>query len=158
MSGNPVTAIEDDEHLYRRVPDDPKLYKGSTGGDLVHLSASAFNDRCKRPSVDRATLRGSDPLRSCLDDSDGVVSLIAAEVRKVKVDQLDAKQKPVRTHDIDVLHRPEPHNYAHAQVEPAPSIETNTTFHRLKERLARLAEARGWTVVPGKKAGEQGLQ
>lgn len=143
-----ATEVADAEHLYRSVHDDERLHQTDRAGRLTHLSASAFNDVGKKPSVDRAAMRES-PEQSKKGPDQGIVTLVAGEVRVIKkVQQLDAKQNVVQAHVIDVIHRPEVDNHSHSQIEAAPSIANDATFRRLRERLAQMAEIRGWTLQP----------
>ena len=46
--------------------------------ESLGFAPAAFRDRYKKPSVDRAKLKGFDPYLSRLDKTDGVVSLIVS--------------------------------------------------------------------------------
>jgi hypothetical protein len=144
-----TTPVLDDETLYRSVRDDRLNFVCDGQGSLTRLSTTAFNDRGKEPSVDRATLRPSGPPSSRRSESDGVVSLVTLDVRAIRaVVTYDNKGKVVQSHDVDVHHAPEDDNYSHALVKTAPHAAADNTFKRLKEALCRLAEARGWAFPP----------
>ena len=147
---NPL-HVYDYEKLYRSVR--PGEYK--TIGGKVIISASAFNDRDRKPSVDRAWLdRDFRGIRK--SPADGITMIIAGEVRSnSSVEAFDAKGRKIGQHTVDVMHRPiiecpgEPDKPAHCQVECDPAIETDNTFKRLKEALAGLATRVGFIVRPG---------
>src|SRR6202030_4326465 len=115
------------EELYRSVR--PGEYK--TIGGRVIISASAFNDRDRKPSVDRAwPNRDFKEIRK--SPVDGITKVIAREVRNTStVGAFDGKGRKVRRHTVDVMHRPivncpgEPDNPAHCQIECDPVIETD---------------------------------
>jgi hypothetical protein len=144
--------IYDSDELYRSVREGE--YKTING--KVAFSASAFNDRERKPSVDTSSIR-RDP-RECRKSPDqGVTKLVAHEVRSArKIPIYDAKQKVIGEHSVDVLHRPiqddpggEPDNLAHCQVECHPTIDNDNRFKRLKEALAAMANKYGWVIEPG---------
>lgn len=137
----------DDEQLYRRVPCDPTFFSVANG--KLRLSTAAFNDPAKKPSVDRASLRNNDPHSSKTDDSQGIVGLLTADVRRIgSVTKTDKKGATVGVHAVDVTPDPLDHNPSHALVVVEPQFESNRPFERLKESLARLAERGGWLVRP----------
>lgn len=143
--------VLDDEDLYRRVPNIPTMFKMVEG--RLRLSSGAFNDSGddgqKRPSVDRARLRNFDPVLAKTAPTQGVVGLVASEVRSIRsVTKTDQSGAVVYTHDVDVIPDPLPANDAHALVTVAPQFASHRPFERLKESLARLAEQRGWLVPP----------
>lgn len=149
--------MEDDsvlngEHLYRRVPNNPTMFAMVEG--KLRLSSGAFNDPGsangeKRPSVDRAKLRNDDPHSAKTNPTQGVVGLVTSEVRAIRaVIKTDSNGNTVYTHDVDVVPDPLPDNGSHALVTVTPSFESKRPFERLKDSLARLAEQRGWLVVP----------
>jgi hypothetical protein len=146
---NPL-HVYDYEDLYRSVR--PDEYK--TIGGKVIISASAFNDRERKPSVDRAWI-GRDFKEIRKSPSDGITKLTAGEVRtNSSVEAFDAKGRKIGRHTVDAMHRPiidcpgEPENPAHCQIECDPRIETDNTFKRLKEALAGLATRVGFIVRP----------
>lgn len=149
----PVTVVDDHEELIRRIPADSSCYDSSDG--TLRLSSTAFNDPERMPSVDRRKMRAS--LDDCKNHpSDGLLLLIAREVRAINLPQIEAKGKPAaNAHKIDVMHRPIeagnrdalPVNGAHSQIETTPSLG-DARFKKLKEALARLAEKHGWLASP----------
>lgn len=75
--------IRDDEVLYRSV-------RGKYGEEYSYdnigklkISSEAFRDRERKPSVDRAELKESNPSLSKRNDTDGIISLITADVRAI---------------------------------------------------------------------------
>lgn len=148
----PVTPINDSEELIRRIPSDSPHYAQPTQG--CKLTSTAFNDPNRQPSVDRRGMKAS--LDACkLAPTDGLVCLIAEEVRRLELLEYDNGKPTGSKHTIDVLHRPVEagnpqglaENSAHSQIETTPAI-SGSRFNKLKEALARLAEKRGWLVEP----------
>ncbi|MBP0631978.1 hypothetical protein [Cupriavidus sp. AcVe19-1a] len=143
----PEDVIDDTEIVYRRVPNDPMFFRIEEG--RLRLTSAAFNDKAKRPSVDRSSLLNKDPQRAKTATTQGVVGLVVGEVRRVdKVTRTDVNGNVVETHQLDVIPDPLPDNPAHALVTHSPEFKSNRPFDRLKESLARLAEERGWLVEP----------
>jgi SepF-like predicted cell division protein (DUF552 family) len=114
------------------------------------LSSQAFSDRRLQPSVDRAHLCNSDPYFTQKAPNDGVVSVVAAEVREIKdIIQNDASGKPILTHVIDVIPQAIiPDNPSHAIIDASPAYSNQRVFRRLLERLREIAERRGWMIEP----------
>ena len=145
----PITHIGNEERLFRAISDHENHHATDPSGMLVHLCHSAFNDREKRPSVDRENLQTGGPEATRLNESDGVVVFQADEVRGIHgVVTLDAKQQPLDSHAVDVWHRPLAENPSHGQIEAAPEIQSTGTWKRLKESLCRVAGKRGWLLRP----------
>ncbi|MGI0479198.1 hypothetical protein ACN4EE_00250 [Geminocystis sp. CENA526] len=142
--------VEDDEILYRRVPSQEKYYKiDSNDPNTIRVSSQAFTDRNQRPSVDRASLCNHKPQYSQQESTDGVVSLVTNQVRQIdSIIQNDQKGKEEFKYKIDVLPRPLDENKAHAQIEPSPEYRNQKPFRKLLERLAYLANERGWEIKP----------
>lgn len=147
-----ATPVEDIEDLYRAIRSDGTEFT-VTGGQ-VRFSASAFNDRARKPSVDRSAVR-TDPRDSRKSATDGVAVVRAAQVRSIRTIRVDpAKKVDERTYQVDAIHRPLPddndptENPAHCQIECCPSIATDNHFKKLKEALALLANSRGFIVAP----------
>jgi hypothetical protein len=143
--------IYDPEELYRSVRQGEYAIRNGQ----VAFSASAFNDRERKPSVDTSAIR-KDPRDSRKSPSDGIAKLVAGEVRKISaIPIFDQKGRKTGEHSVDVLHRPivnvegEPDNPAHCQVECHPTIDNDGRFKRLKEALAALANKCGFVVEPG---------
>lgn len=144
-------VVTDDELLYRCIFCGlDKYYRIGEFG--LELSSQAFTDRNQAPSVDRAKLRDYDPQCTQKNPDDGVVSLIAGEVRMINVSQNDPKGKPVFDYKIDVYPRPTDDNPSHAQIEPSPNYTNKGTFRKVAEKLARLATERikkeDWEIKP----------
>jgi hypothetical protein len=153
--------VQNDEMLFRSVSSDQfSSYENGT----LRLSTTSFNDRGFKPSVDRGAYAKSTglplvqdaPVQARQKPTDGVVQLRADEIRSIAV-VTNPQAAPVNQecHIIDVVPRPVlannaegiSENLAHAQIEAAPAFAKNR-IHRLKEALARLAEKRGWIVLP----------
>ena len=140
--------IQDDENLYRRVrintknPNDENRYRYNDLGE-VEILPTAFFDRNNQPSVDRAKLRGFNPASSQIDETDGIVSLIASEVRAI----------PIENHTVDVIYDPISGNCAHSQITitsegTVSKSKQKEAFRTLRYALVWLATEKGWTLEP----------
>ena len=147
--------VENAEILYRRVPNQqPEFYSVADGG--LQLSASAFNDPAKQPSVDRARKCNSNPAHTKKNLTDGVVSLDALSVRQIAdIIQKDDHGQPKLTYKIDIIpdpikdHPSLPDNPAHALIVSCPDFaEDKKSWKKLKECLALLAFRGGWLIEP----------
>lgn len=88
--------VRDEEELYRSVRGElNKEYFYNDAGKLI-IQSVAFLDRNRQPSVDRAELREFNPALSKKDETDGIVSLIAGDIRAI----------PIEDHTIDVIYAP----------------------------------------------------
>lgn len=149
----PEDRVENDDELYRRIPNAPGMYSVVDG--KLHFSSTAFNDRGHKPSVDRAKLRSS-PCETKLAVTDGVISLFAVEIRDISIENVGAAVDEPPNYSVDVIPRPVlfdnpeglPENKAHAQVETNPILASPSRFKKLKEALAILASNRDWIVKP----------
>ena len=138
-------SVQDNEELYRRVrknSEKPYRYSYDDIG-VVTIHSTAFFDPNKQPSVDRAKLNGFNPVLSKENETDGIVSLIAGEVRAI----------PIEDHTVDVIYAPISGNSAHSQITITPEGTISNTkqrkaFRTLRKALARLATKRGWTLEP----------
>jgi hypothetical protein len=146
------TKVDDSEDAYRAIRANGREYARVNG--VIKFSATAFDDREKKPSVDRSSIR-TKPEEARVATSDGVTKVGALEVRKsCKVDITDAKGKSTGTYAVDVIHRPilasatGPENLAHCQIECAPQIDSSSRFKKLKEALANIATKHGFIVQP----------
>lgn len=150
-----VSLVDNEELLYRRifsiVHSDVQHYKISSEGK-INFSTMAFSDKSLSPSVDRACLHGSDAAKTQSTDSDGVIGLIAKNVRAI--DDVSSDKDGVEVvYKIDVIHRPKLENKAHTQIEPSPQYASEKIFNKkVRQRLARLADQRlvsyGWEIEP----------
>ena len=151
-----VSLVVNEELLYRSIvacSSGTNQYYTKSSEGRVNFSKLAFADRGLKPSVDRACLHGNDPTKTQLSDTDGVIGLIAGNVRAIDdLSSGDAKGNVTALYKIDVIHRPKPENKAHARVEPSPEYSSDKVFKRLQQRLARLADERflayGWEIKP----------
>lgn len=145
------TPIMDREILYRRVPHDKNLYFIQPDG-VVKVSSSAFLDPFFRPSVDRAELCKYDPRKTQLKPTDGIVSLVTLDVRSITIERNNEDGMPIQTFKVDVEHMPIqdnptiPDNIAHAEIYTDPACSNRKVFHRLREKLAQLANQRPWEI------------
>lgn len=148
--------VQDDEQLYRRIPNlASPLY--STEGGQFRFSSTAFNDRSRQPSVDRAKLQNFDPHRSRITTTDGIVELNAAKIRAVGPIVQQNNSAAPSSHVVDVM--PDPvngdislaikANLAHALIITQPPLTGASAFKRFKESLAKLATEAGWCIKPG---------
>ncbi|MYF98582.1 hypothetical protein F4212_05520 [Candidatus Poribacteria bacterium] len=135
--------VRDKEELYRSVRGEIKYDEYS-----INDAPAVFRDRQRQPSVDRAELRGFDPLLSKLGTTDGIVSLITGEVRCLPKEDIE-----LTDHTIDVIYMPTTENIAHSQIMMNPTGSISKTrkkkaFKSLQKVLARLANLKGWTLKP----------
>ena len=137
-----MDRVSDEEVLYRCVR---REYIMVEDGRL-RLGSLAFTDPRFRPSVDRAKLRNHDPQRTQVDSTDGVVSLIAADIRNISdISQRTDRGDIVQRYAIDVEPAPLTENAAHAEVHGVPEFESRSAFKKL---LLRLAEIARWELLP----------
>lgn len=145
----PVTLVLDEELLYRAVRDLKDHYGCDPKGKLIHVGNSAFNDRERKPSVDRSVLCLEGPEASRFAPEDGIVTLGAGDVRGISGVITNSKTGCLLyAHNVDVRHVPVDENYAHAQIEAAPHASSDGAWKKLKEALCRIAAVRGWTCPP----------
>lgn len=142
-------SVGDDEVLFRSVSVKHSQCKRDEAGRWK-LSSQAFADRTQKPSVDRAILCNSDPFFTQKSPKDGVVSVVAVEVRGIKgVTQNDTNGNVVMTHAFDVIPNPIiPDNPAHALIVSTPDYSKPRVFKKLLERLRYIADRRGWMIEP----------
>jgi hypothetical protein len=162
------TLIADDEWLYRLV----RSHEYAVREGRVFFSASAFNDRGFKPSVDRSALR-HDPSVMKVEATDGVAKCLTETVRascRIEIDGdavTRAKGDPAKLAVIpmyfaDAVHQPikrsetEAENLAHSQVECTPEMLSSSRFKKLKEALARIATQHGFVVAPEKADSSSG--
>lgn len=143
--------IQDEEILYRRVSAGRGLYTFRNDG-TVEIHSSAFSDREFRISVDRAKLCGNNPTHCLHDEKGGVVSLLARDVRNIEdLARNDAQGRSIQQFRVDIEPVPLENNSAHAEIYAIPPFghaDRKAAFRRLCQRLARLAEARSWEILP----------
>jgi len=143
--------VDEDEILYRRILAGRKLYNYKTDR-TIKISSMAFTDREFRVSVDRAKLCNNNPRYTKGDEPGGVVSLVARDIRSInELTRNDPKGRPIQLFKIDVATAPLQGNPAHAEIYAIPEFtdaDEQGAFHRLCKRLARLAEARQWEILP----------
>jgi len=149
-----MDEVSGDEVLYRGIRDDQRRYSVLPDG-TVRFTSEAFKDPERQPSVDRANLCGNDPAHSQRDQSDGVTSLVASEVRAIDdVGQTNKSGALISAYFVDVKPDPlENHpkfgtNLAHAVVCTDPTCRNDNEFRKLRRSLARLAGQRGWLIKP----------
>jgi hypothetical protein len=155
-------SIWDDEELYRSVRSELAAEEYIFDRGKLQIRSNAFRDINKKPSVDRAKLKEFAPFCSKLSDTDGIVSLMTADVRAIGTVKTKDQNADIVVHAVDVIYDPNPksnpENYAHSQIIVNPDFfETDIfdtdskkerTFYKLKKALARLATKRGWTLEP----------
>ncbi len=146
--------VLDDEELYRNVRAGPGSieYSYDDEGRLI-IQPEAFRDRHKKPSVDRASLVDYNPSVVLLNPTNGIVSLMAGDVRAIADVVTTTRDKTVN-HVVDVVHDPTPQRRSHAVINVNPEFfdsesKQKKVFKFLQKALARLATAHGWTLRPG---------
>ena len=146
-------CVRNEEELYRSVRGKlEEEYSYDSKGKL-RISSEAFRDRDRKPSVDRAELRGFNPVLSKLSDTDGVVSLITADVRAIGAVKTKNLNEDVVIHAVDVVYAPTAENPAHSQIVVNPEFfgsksKQRNVFKLLQLALAELAGKNGWTLEP----------
>lgn len=136
--------VDDSEILYRRIPFGTSGYLPDAEGP-IRLSKSAFSDRGRRISVDRALLTVQGAASTQGDPRNGVVSLLTAKVRAEPVRVMDSKGIHVASqHLLDVLAAPLEENPAHAEIVAVPEL-SKAQFHKVQQRLTDLSS---WVVLP----------
>jgi hypothetical protein len=148
-----ATPVGDHEWLYRAIPSNGKGYRMTEEG--LRISASAFADRQRRPSVDRSALR-TDPADARIGANDGVTRLLTHDVRRIgHIPVAPNDPASARVYTVDVVHRPTSiangdrrDNPAHCQIEASPSFASDNHFRKLIEALAKLATHQGWVIPP----------
>ncbi len=145
--------VRNEEELYRSVRGElGEEYSYGPKGNL-QISSEAFRDRDRKPSVDRAELREFNPTLSKLSDTDGIVSLMTANVRAIGAVETKVLNEDVVVHAVDVVYAPTPENPAHSQIIVKPEFfgsknKQRNVFKLLRLALAELAEKNGWTLEP----------
>ncbi len=149
-------VVGGEELLCRCVPQSRGLYRRTPAG-AIEFSSQFFADRAKQASVDRAKLCNADPAYTQHDPSDGVVGLVARDVRRITgLIHYDANQQPVQTFRAEVVpdpilpDNPEnlPPNPTHALILTDPFPPSKGVYRRLLESLAIIATGRGWEIAP----------
>jgi hypothetical protein len=130
---SPHSPVEDQELLYRAVPDNPDFIRND--GGKVRISSTAFNDPKMEPSVDRANLCEYKPKYTRRGDG-GVLSLIAKDIRDIPP---TTHGKTGKDFTADIKPDPLPGNSAHALIFVHPDECTPGVFDRIKKALSRIA-------------------
>lgn len=149
-SGIPA-LVQNDEILYRSI-------RGKEGREYATINGKpdfnyeAFKATNRKPSVDRAMLRDH-PSLSLLSDTDGIISLIAGQVRAIK--SVESPEDGDAVYAVDVIFAPTVENHAHAEIIVVPEYFGSRNKQRLAYRLLRIALAllaneSGWTLPPPK--------
>ncbi len=145
--------VEDEEELYRNVRGalESEEYSYDDTGELL-IQPGAFRDPGKQPSVDRAKFIGYSPSDALLHPSNGIVSLLAKDVRAIADVVTTTKDTRVK-HNVDVVYDPIPKRPSHSVITVSPDFfDSNTkqrkAFKSLQKALARVATRNGWTLQP----------
>lgn len=153
---NKNASVWNDEELYRSIRGELESEEYIYYEGKLRIRSNAFRDISKKPSVDRAKLKEFNPFCSTLSNTDGIVSLIAGDIRAIKEVETKTADRDA-THLVDVIYDPNPksnpENYAHSQIIVDPEFfgtdsKKKKTFNKLQKALARLATKRGWTLTP----------
>jgi hypothetical protein len=151
--------VADAELLYRRIPSRQRvvvpLYEYRDDG-TIRIYSTAFSNRDFRISVDRAKLRNYDPREVQEDENDGVVSLLARDVRSIVGLVRKTPGGNECQFKIDVEPAPLPDNNAHAEISAIPGFDQDCKkfFRRLCEHLVQIAEKR-WEILPDKRGNRE---
>ncbi len=92
-------------------------------------------------------------LLSKQSDTDGIISLIAADVRAIGTVKTTIEGSDATLHAVDIVYDPIPDNPAHSQIVVTPEFygsnnKRKNIFKLLQFALAKLAEKNGWTLRP----------
>ena len=144
--------VRDNEELYRSVRGKLEDKEYILNDGKLRILPKAFSDRHRAPSVDRAILKAN-PSLSRLHDTDGIISLIAGDVRALGEVESKTEDKQI-VHAVDVIYDPTPANPAHSKIAVTPEFFGSTNkqkyaFRLLRIALAELATKNGWTLPPG---------
>ena len=119
-------TVWDDEELYRSVRGELAAEEYIYDRGKLRIRSNAFRDISKKPSVDRAKLKEFNPFCSKLSDTDGIVSLIAADVHAISTVKTKNQDGDVVVHTVYVIYDPNPksnpENYAHSQIIVDPDF------------------------------------
>ena len=146
-------SVQDNEVLYRSVRGNLEAQEYSIDSGTLIILPAAFRDRNRKPSVDRGKLKEFNPSLSKLSETDGIVSIIACEVRAIGKVTTKYQKDDVVVHAVDVIPDPTPENPAHAQIIVYPEFfgsknKQRNAFKLLQIALATLATKKGWTLEP----------
>lgn len=145
------SGVGDDETLYRRIQTGRGYYFPNDEGGMS-ISAEAFSDPERQPSVDRAGINQYDPSKTQIDNSDAVLKTAAVDVRRINL----MGGTPPEKLNVDVVPDPlvavhgQGSNPAHAKIRTNPPCP-NKAFRRLKQSLAQIVQAQGvrmWAIRP----------
>lgn len=150
--------VEDDEELYRNVRRNwnPPHYTYKNGKLTIEPEAFWDTSSSKNPSVDRTNLLDNQPHRALLHDTNGIVSLIAGDVRTRTREDINKVSDSV-CHTVNVVFCPTCERIAHAEIIINPEhfdsrSKQSKAFRYLQKALARLATdyatKNGWTLPP----------
>lgn len=142
--------VDDDEELYRNVRTNwtPPHYTCEEG--ILTIEYHAFYDDGGKPSVDRAKLLNFDPSCALLNNTNGIVSMRAGDVRRIgDINKVDDSVD----HAVDVVFCPKSDRPAHSLIIMNPERfdsknKQKNAFRFLQKALARLTTANGWTLPP----------
>lgn len=145
--------VQDDEELYRSVRGKLEDKEYSIQKAKLIIEPAAFQDRYKQPSVDRAKLIDYKPALSQKNETDGIVSIRAGEVRAIGTVKTRISNGSVDDHAVDVVPDPTSENPAHAKIIVKPEFwgsnsKQKNAFKLLRIALAKLATKNGWIIEP----------
>lgn len=148
-----ILTLSDKEIVFRTIFENtPDKTYYSYHNDNIRITATAFEDRYQKPSVDIASLNGFCPCKSKRGDPNGVIGLFCFDIRLIDDVSGTSSGNNTIKYYIDVIHNPESTNYSHAQIEPKPEYQSKSVFRKTRKSLARLATQvvaqNGWLVKP----------
>lgn len=147
-----LASVRNDEILYRSIDgEEGKEYVTKSNGQ-PEFKYEGFKANNRKPSVDRAILT-KHPSWSLLSDTDGIVSLMASQIRGIK--SVERPEGEDEVYAVDVVYDPTMENQAHAEIIVIPEYFGSHKKRRLAYRLLRIALAslatkNGWTLPPPK--------
>ena len=146
-------SVQNNEELYRSVRGKLEAKEYSFDRERLIILPAAFRDRYKKPSVDRAKLRKFTPSLSKLNETDGIVSIMASDVRSIGKVKTKVQNDDIIAHAVDIIPDPTPENPAHSQIVVNPEFfgsknKQRNAFKLLQIALATLTTKNGWTLEP----------
>jgi hypothetical protein len=150
---NSRESVQDNEELYRNVRGKLEDKEYSIQEGKLRIESHAFWDGSKKPSVDRAKLKGYDPASALLCKTNGIVSIKTSDVRAIGAVKTKHANEVIADHAVDVIPDPTCENPAHAIIIVKPELfgsksKQRNAFKLLQIALAELATKNGWTLEP----------
>ena len=135
-------SVQDNEELYQSIRGELEAKEYSFDRGKLIILPAAFRDRHKKPSVDRAKLREFTPSLSKLNETDGIVSIMASDVRAIGEVKTKVQNEDVVVHTVDVTADPTAENPAHSQIIVNPGFFDSKNKQRNAFKLLQICYTR----------------